>query len=76
MEWKTTKEENADIRLTKLQQDFDSKNTELDKANKLIQSLQDSAKTNDVEGMKTKILDYEKQIKQLKEENKKEKIKY
>lgn len=71
----TTKEENADIRLTKLQQDFDSKNTELDKANKLIKSLQDSAKTNDVEGMKTKISDYEKQIAQLQEENKQEKIK-
>lgn len=71
----TTSEENMDIRYQKLKEQHDSKNTELEEANKLIKSLQDSAKTNDVEGMKTKISDYEKQIAQLKEENKREKIK-
>lgn len=68
-----SKEENADIRLPKLQQDLDAKGVELDEANKLIKTLQDSAKGND--GLQTKITEYETKIAQLQEENKQEKIK-
>lgn len=68
-------EENSDIRISKLQEDFNAKDKELTAANELVKSLQDSAKNNDVEGMKTKIDNYEKQIAQLQEEIKEEKIK-
>lgn len=68
-----SKEENADIRLPKLQQDLDAKGVELDEANKLIKTLQDSAKGN--EDLQVKITDYETKIAQLQEENKQEKIK-
>lgn len=68
-----SKEENADIRLPKLQQDLDAKGVELDEANKLIKTLQDSAKGND--DLQTKITEYETKIAQLQEENKQEKIK-
>lgn len=63
-----SKEENSDVRISKLQEDFNAKDKELVAANELVKSLQESAKSNDVEGMKTKIA-------QLKEENKQEKIK-
>lgn len=68
-----SKEENADIRLPKLQQDLDAKGVELNEANKLIKTLQDSAKGND--DLQTKITEYETKIAQLQEENKQEKIK-
>ncbi len=68
-----SKEENADVRLPKLQQDLDTKGVELDEANKLIKTLQDSAKGN--EDLQTKIAEYETKISQLQEENKQEKIK-
>ena len=70
-----TSEENMDIRYQKLKEQHDSKNTELDEANKLIKSLQDSAKNNDVDGMKTKISDYEKTIADLQEQIKANNIK-
>lgn len=68
-----SKEENADIRLPKLQQDLDAKDKELTAANELIKSLQDSAKEND--DLKTKLTEYEAKIAQLQEENKQETIK-
>lgn len=68
-----SKEENADIRLPKLQQDLDAKGVELEEANKLIKTLQDGAKGN--EDFQTKISEYETKIAQLQEENKQEKIK-
>lgn len=68
-----SKEENSDIRIGKLQEDFDAKDKELTTANELIKSLQDSAKGN--EDLQTKITDYETKIAQLQEENKQEKIK-
>lgn len=67
-------EENIDTRYQKLKEQHDSKNTELENANKLIKSLQESAKTNDVEGMKTKISEYEKENAELKEQLKKTQI--
>lgn len=70
-----SKEENSDVRISKLQEDFNAKDKELVAANELVKSLQESAKSNDVEGMKTKIANYETEIAQLKEENKQEKIK-
>lgn len=71
----TSNEENIDTRYQKLKEQHDAKDTELGKANKLIKSLQESAKTNDVEGMKTKISEYETKIKELNEQLVDEKIK-
>lgn len=68
-----SREENADIRLPKLQQDLDAKGVELDKANELIKTLQDSAKGND--DLLAKIAGYETEIAQLKEKNKQDNIK-
>ncbi len=71
----TTKEENADIRLSKLQEDFNGKDTELTKANELIKTLQEASSKEDVEKMKTSISEYETSVAQLKEELQQEKIK-
>ncbi len=61
----TSGEENADLRIQKLNEDFIGKETELTKANELIEQLQKSNKGN--EDLQTKITDYETEIAQLKE---------
>ena len=62
----TSVEENADLRLQKLSEDFTAKDGELQKANNLIKQLQDGNKGN--EDLQTKVADYEKEIEQLKKE--------
>lgn len=62
----TTLEENADIRLKKLQEDSDSKDEELTKANGLLKQLQDGNKDND--DLQAKITEYETEITKMKEE--------
>lgn len=68
----TTKEENADIRLQKLNEDFTGKEKELTKANDLIEQLQKSNKGN--EDLQSKITDYETEIAKLQEEQQKKDI--
>ena len=62
----TSGEENADLRLQKLNEDFVGKEAELTKANELIDQLQKSNKGN--EDLQTKITNYETEISKLKEE--------
>lgn len=62
----TSSEENADIRMSKLQEDFTSKESELAKANELIKQLQTSNKGN--EELQAKVAGYEAEIEKLKEE--------
>lgn len=62
----TSGEENADLRLQKLNEDFVGKEAELTKANELIEQLQKSNKGN--EDLQTKITNYETEISKLKEE--------
>ena len=64
----TTAEENADIRLQKLNEDFTTKDGELTKAKELIQELQKDNKGN--EDLQNKIKDYETEIAQLQEKQK------
>ena len=61
----TTAEENADIRLQKLNDDFTSKEEELTKANELIKQLQDGNKSNG--DLQKKVSAYETEIAQMKE---------
>lgn len=63
-----TSEENADIRLKKLNEDFTSKDGELVKANELIKQLQEGNKGN--EDLQKKISTYEAEIAKMKEEEK------
>lgn len=62
----TSSEENADIRMSKLQEDFTAKEGELTKANELIKQLQNSNKGN--EDLQTKVAEYETEIANLKQE--------
>lgn len=62
----TTAEENADIRMSKLQEDFTTKDNELTKANELIEQLQKGTKGN--EELQTKITTYETEIAEMKEQ--------
>ena len=62
----TSSEENADIRLSKLKTDHESKIAELDKANGLIAELQKSTKGN--EELQGKIGEYQNQVKALQAE--------
>lgn len=62
----TTTEENADIRLQKLNEDFTAKDGELTKANELIEQLKNGTKGN--EDLQTKVTNYETEIAQMKEE--------
>lgn len=71
----TSNEENIDTRYQKLKEQSEAKEKELTTANELVKALQESAKSNNIEDMKSKISNYEKTIEQLQEENKKEKIK-
>ena len=68
----TSTEENADLRLKKLQEDFNGKEGELTKANELIKQLQNGNKDN--EDLQTKVTDYENEIAQLKEEQHKKDV--
>ena len=68
----TTAEENADIRLQKLNDDFTAKDGELTKANELIQKLQKDNKGNG--DLQKKIEDYETEITQMKKEQEQDKI--
>ena len=61
----TSGEENADLRLQKLSEDFTAKEGELTKANELIEQLQKGTKGN--EELQTKITDYEIEIEKLKD---------
>lgn len=69
----TTAEENADIRLQKLNEDFTAKNGELTKANELIEQLKKGTKGN--EDLQTKVTNYETEIAQMKEEQRQKDIK-
>lgn len=71
----TSNEENIDTRYQKLKEQSEAKEKELTTANELVKALQESARSNNIEDMKSKISNYEKTIEQLQEENKKEKIK-
>ena len=62
----TSGEENADVRLGKLQDDLTGRNDELTKANELIKQLQEGNKGN--KDLQTKVTDYENQIAKMKEE--------
>lgn len=68
----TASEENADLRIKKLQEDFNGKDGELAKANKLIEDLQKSNKGN--EELQTKVTNYEQEIVELKEKQKQKDI--
>ncbi len=62
----TSSEENADIRIQKLNDDFTSKDNELTQANELIKQLQEGNKDN--ESLQTKITEYENTISNYKKE--------
>lgn len=62
----TSVEENADLRIQKLNEDFTAKEDELTKANDLIKQLQEGTKGN--EELQTKVAEYETQIAKMKEE--------
>lgn len=62
----TSVEENADLRIQKLNEDFTAKEDELTKANDLIKQLQEGTKGN--KDLQTKVTEYEEQIAKLKEE--------
>lgn len=68
----TSKEENLDIRYQKLKDDFDAKDGELGKANNLIKELQTKNQGN--EELQNKIKGYEKEIAQMQEAQKQDKI--
>ena len=62
----TSVEENADLRIKKLNEDFTAKEDELTKANDLIKQLQEGNKGN--KDLQTKVAEYETQITKMKEE--------
>lgn len=61
----TSVEENADLRIQKLSEDFTAKEGELTKANELIEQLQKGTEGN--KELQTKITEYETEIKALKD---------
>lgn len=61
----TSVEENADLRIQKLSEDFTAKEGELTKANELIEQLQKGTEGN--EELQTKITAYETEIEKLKD---------
>ena len=68
----TSQEENIDLRYAKLKEDFEGKDGELAKANKLIEDLQKSNKGN--EELQSKVTNYEAEIAELKEKQKQKDI--